>query len=289
MTTAQDSFAFLLLGLEPRTRESLLRSLEQIHEFEFRFSLAEIEDLDEDLLLTHEDGIILDEAALDDESLAEFVSRVQARMPGHCVLVIGSGMDSARRYQALEAGAKEVVDRDNLDHTSLLFVVRYVLQREKLLRELAASRERESQERELRKYFEQALSDRSSMVTARSFGLIPLKDSFPEYFRECLEEFGAIVEISMESKLFKAGYQAAERMTELAHKLVAVQAGPRDIVEMFTVFMDDKRSTITKQRFNAFMNEGKMVLLQLMGEVAGIYRNMSLGAWSSSQGNDGVN
>ena len=56
-----------------------------------------------------------------------------------------------------------------------------------------------------------------------------------------------------------------------------LKAGPRDVVEIHSTTLKRKSSQATPQKAQAYAEEGRLLVLELMGCLASYYRNFSTG------------
>ena len=69
----------------------------------------------------------------------------------------------------------------------------------------------------------------------------------------------------------------SEALRELADRLGAVRAGPRDVVDLHTVVLRQRLATATVEQAAAYGEEGRLLLLELMGDLVSYYRGYALG------------
>ncbi len=62
------------------------------------------------------------------------------------------------------------------------------------------------------------------------------------------------------------------RLQSLAEKIGFLKAGPRDIVEIHSLALKRKMADVPPQRARAFMEEGRLIVLELMGYLVSVYR-----------------
>ena len=68
----------------------------------------------------------------------------------------------------------------------------------------------------------------------------------------------------------------------MAEELGLLKAGPRDVVEIHSTALKEKRHKVTPQKAQAYAEEGRLMALQLMGHLVSYYRNYSLSRKASA-------
>ena len=143
----------------------------------------------------------------------------------------------------------------------------------------------EQLEKEIR-FLEQFAGSSSTTVTAQAFGLAPLREGFPAAFDELVQRYGDLMDLSLEQTAYKVEHNIPEQLTAIAEELGAFRTGPRDVVEIHRAALDKKTKEIPVQKAQAYIEEGRLMVLELMGYLVSYYRRLSLGArrLSASEG-----
>ena len=64
----------------------------------------------------------------------------------------------------------------------------------------------------------------------------------------------------------------------MGEQLGRLKAGPRDVVEIHTIALKDKgNNNVPHPKTQAFMEEGRLLVLELMGHLVSYYRNHLMG------------
>jgi len=147
-------------------------------------------------------------------------------------------------------------------------------QLESRVEELELSRQQQRQERELSSLEE--LTSAPASVTAHMFGLAPLRESAPDAFATLVQDYSQLIELALEERTFRVKHDIDDRVRLLAGRMTALKAGARDVVQLHTsalrVFMQDS----TPQKAQAVTEEGRLLVLQLMGNLVLTYRNLAV-------------
>ncbi len=138
------------------------------------------------------------------------------------------------------------------------------------------------QEREITALLELSGHSPSQAVIASSlFGMQPLHESAPIVFEEMLRLYGESIELALEQRAFKVKHDAAEGLRAIAERLGFLRAGPRDVVEIHSTVLQSKLKAVHMSKAQAYTEEGRLLVLELMGYLVSYYRNYSLGMSSN--------
>jgi PAS domain S-box-containing protein len=136
-----------------------------------------------------------------------------------------------------------------------------------------ASAERiEQLERELRS-LERLSASPSTAVTAQPLDVAPLRESMPDAFNELVKRYGELMNLALEQRAYKVEHNISEQLRSLAERLGLLRAGPRDIVEIHSNTLKGQTKVVTPQKAQAYVEEGRLMVLELMGYLASYYRN----------------
>lgn len=141
-------------------------------------------------------------------------------------------------------------------------------------------REREVQSRLTREIqiLEKLVAAKAKPVAARALGLKSLEESTPEIFAELLEEYTCLLVLALEEKVYQVEHHLTPRLQTLAGTLGALRAVPRDLVTLHTRALESKQEQVPAPKLSEYSQEGRLLLLELMGYLAVFYRSQSQGA-----------
>jgi response regulator RpfG family c-di-GMP phosphodiesterase len=113
-------------------------------------------------------------------------------------------------------------------------------------------------------------------LAAQSLGLTPLRESLPDLFDELVQHYGDLLDQALEQRVYKVNYQLAESLRALGDQLGFIKAGPRDVVQIHHDALLKKAANVTVSKARAYIEEGRMLMLELMGNLVSYYRNYTL-------------
>jgi PAS domain S-box-containing protein len=141
-----------------------------------------------------------------------------------------------------------------------------------------ASAERiEQLERELRS-LEKLAAHPSAAVAAQPFGKAPLRESLPDTFNELVQRYGVLMDFALEQRAHEAEHDISGELGSISERLGFLIAGPRDVVEIHSNALKGKTNAVTPQRAQTYVEEGRLMVLELMGYLVAFYRTYAAGA-----------
>jgi hypothetical protein len=114
-------------------------------------------------------------------------------------------------------------------------------------------------------------------ATAQSYGELPLREAAPEAYRALVEAYGALLDSALEARAYRVQPRAAEARRDLVERLGFFWARPRDVVEVHTSALAARTQTAASGKGAAYAEEGRIVLVEVLGGLVSHYRKLSLG------------
>ena len=135
-----------------------------------------------------------------------------------------------------------------------------------------ASAERiEQLERELRS-LERLSAPPSTAVSAQLHSVTPLRESVPDVFSDLVQHYGGLMDLALEQRAYKAEHDISGELRSISERLGLLRAGPRDAVEIHSHALKGKTKVVTTQKAQAYVEEGRLMVLELMGYLTAFYR-----------------
>lgn len=113
---------------------------------------------------------------------------------------------------------------------------------------------------------------------AQQFGQAPLRESVPDTFAELVRRYGDLMDLALDEQVFKVKHDIPQSLLSIAEQLFFLKAGPRDVVEIHTVALKRKTGKANPQKAKAMVEEGRLMVLELMGQLTSYYRKYSMGS-----------
>lgn len=232
--------------------------------------------IDKDLEYKNQFDVILLDLTLPDSEVLNTFTTIQAKAPVMPIVVLTGMEDEVLATKAMRSGAQDYLLKGQINSEILIRAVRYAIERKYLVRQLEEARQQEQQERELRSLTQFAAPPKTT-VTAEAFGKVPLHQSLPDTFTELVQLYKDFIDLALDQRTFKVDHNLSERLRAIAEQLGFLKAGPRDVVEIYNTALREKVRDQAPVRVQAYMDEARLMVLELMGHLVSFYRNYSLG------------
>jgi hypothetical protein len=114
-------------------------------------------------------------------------------------------------------------------------------------------------------------------ITAKHFGLEPLKEANPDFFTELVIQFDSLVDQSLEFQMYKENPTYVKGIRDLASDLGSLNVSPQDVIDIYLKALRIKSQKMVVKQFHYYSAEARLVVLELMGHLVSFYRNYSFG------------
>jgi PAS domain S-box-containing protein len=136
-------------------------------------------------------------------------------------------------------------------------------------------------EKELRHM--ERLCNEPATATAAAFGLKTVRQSSQELFNRMAARFAEIMELAIERKTYKVEHDISGELSGMADELGTCGASPRDVIEVYSAALKRKTMEAGQYRAQAYTEEGRVMVLELMGHLVSYYRTYSPGRAAARQ------
>ena len=126
----------------------------------------------------------------------------------------------------------------------------------------------------------------SKSTTASVYGLKPMREGTPDIFKRMVQQYALLLETALKEQIYKVEYDTRMKLHELAHELGLVKAGPRDIVDIHLESIDRMTKGFSQSRKGAYEEEGRFLLIELMGYLVSAYRTKAFGSQNTDLSED---
>lgn len=177
---------------------------------------------------------------------------------------------------ALQAGAQDCVSELEIEGAGFSQTVRYAIERSRFLVQRDVAHHQRNRDREFGAL--NAINSQHALtVTRRSFGLVPLQQSAPDEFQQLVERYGGLLDRALLGTSGRDYDQLDTELDAIANRLGLFGAGPRDAVDLHKAAMTDRLEAELARKNRAYIEEGRLLLIQLMGHLVSHYRRLSWG------------
>ncbi len=220
--------------------------------------------------------LILLDLSLPDQQGLQGLSKIRERAPRTPILVKGERDDENTAIKSFQLGADGYLQVQNLDSNLLIYQIRQAIERRQYITRIETQQQQKQQEQEF-KELEHLISSSVTSITARMFGVQAVRESVPDIFNEMVQTYGDLLDLALEQKAYKVEHNISERLRVLADKLGFLKASPRDIIDIHTTTLREKNQDVTLAKAQAYVSEGRLMVLELMGYLASFYRKYYIG------------
>ncbi|MFQ5914543.1 MAG: response regulator [Nitrospinota bacterium] len=240
------------------------------------FQLAHVPRLGNALTQIAEGGVdlILLDLGLPDGWGLDTLARMLEGAKGVPIVVLTETNNEGIGMKAVHAGAQDYLVKRELNAELLVRAIRYAVERHQLQERLW--QQHQQQQQEIR-FLEQLWRSRKSAVTAETFGLRPIREGAPDIFDELVKEYGELLDLALERRAYKVNDKVSEALPFIADRLGYLGAGPRDVIEIHAAAVKRKHNGAHPQKARAYIEEGRLVILELMGRLVLYYRRYFTG------------
>ncbi len=242
------------------------------------FKLTNVVSLSEAMeKLTHENfDVILLELMLPDSQGIDTLIKIKEK--ANCIPIVFQtlGDDEKVVVKAFQIGADGYLQKKNLDPNLLIYSIRLAIERKQYITKLETTQQQRKQEEEFQS-LELLANSIKTRITARMFGSEPLKDSMSDIFLELVNDYSKILELALEQQAYKVEHNLGEKLRKIADKLGFLKASPRDVVDIHTKALREKSKNVNSTRAQVYVDEGRLMVLELMGYLTSYYRKYYIG------------
>jgi DNA-binding response OmpR family regulator len=229
-----------------------------------------------------DDGIVWEEqdvAFVDlgaDDTGLDVIVAIRKSAPHLPLIAIERGGEETRAIEALKAGAQDCLSAAELQGPSLLRAIRYAIERSRFQARLDESHDYSYRQREMVDLATLA-GPASLKVTERSLGSGPVAQRAPDHFDILVLRYGEVLDRSLAKRGNAEVMTQEEELHEIADRLGVLRAGPRDVVDVHKAAVNARLDDVSERRNRAYIDEGRLLLVQLMGHLVSFYRSFAWG------------
>lgn len=278
VSTATNSATLHLLHIEDNPVDvKLVQSLlEETHTNDWEVvHVDRLEQAKEKLATDNFEVILLDLILPDSEGLDTLIGirEVSLNIP----VVIASGLDDENMcIDMLRHGAQDYLVKGNFNGDLLRRTLHHAFERSRLQSQLEEAQRRNKRENEYNT-MARFIKSRGTDITAEMYGRMPLCKQAPEQYQELVGLYSQLLDLRIDEQLYKGEKNSSQNLQALAEHLGLLRVGPRDVVDIHTKALEFETVGVSGMREDAYIEEGRLLLLELMGWLASYYRNYAMG------------
>lgn len=217
------------------------------------------------------DLVLLDLHLPDSEGIPTLV-QVNASVQGLPIVVLTGMADEDLGTELIRRGAQDYLVKGKLDSELLIRTIRYAIERNRLQMELDKARLLQQEERELRHLERFGCSPDTAPVFHLN-GEVPLREGFPGKFSGAVTKYSELLNLAVERRDFKVEHDITSNIREVAEDLGFCRCGPGDVIDLHLTAMAARNKGDTQAKLRADLEEGRFLLIELLGDLLSFYRN----------------
>lgn len=222
--------------------------------------------------------LVLLDLNLPDSSGLSTLALLRERWPDLPVVVLTDVSGEEHGISSVRMGAEDYLRKSEVQAPLLCRVIRHAVERH-----------------HLRHLLDEAKRNREVCLVARFACPLPvadiaqtdteagLREKQPEEFARLAHTYRELLERSVEEQIYRTPNLVSARVPELAVDLGRLRSGPRDVMELHMTALNEAMHGRSRPRSQALLEEGRILVLNLMGHLAGYYR---LGSRAAAGGRD---
>lgn len=208
------------------------------------------------------------------ESALKTIEKLRHKRPSALIVAIVENTDETFLGALLRAGARECLTRQRAIEPLIISVLKDAIEQVQTENATLKSQDLHSNEIEAL----HALYDPSRLYqTARYYGSSTLSDSNPQEFRSLLLAYDRLIDFSMEQQCVKSYGELDPELNRFIMHLGALNAAPRDVIDIHKTTLSAKLLRLTPRKSKACIEESRLLILKVMGELVRYYRALSWG------------
>lgn len=231
----------------------------------FDLTCAETLSSAKQILSTQQFEVILLDLVLPDSRNMDGLRELRTQSSNTPIIVQTALEDEVVAVKALELGACGYLPKVAGDRNLLLYAIRSAIERQQ---QLIEAEPKQNQEVDV---LENMIKNQTEPKQNDS-----LKQKMPDIFTELEQRYQKILDRFVEQKIYKVDYELSGEINIFIEQLGYLQATPRDLIELHTVILKHKQTSIGKDN-KIFIIEGRYLLLELMGKLVAYYRRYYIG------------
>lgn len=188
------------------------------------------------------------------------------------VVVLGRADDPDLTIDAIAAGAHDRVDINTATAAYLARTIRSAAERQRFVSALIGDLHGEAA---LRQQRAKELSPPLPLTVARRLGVPALRSAWPEEFGQCVEIYGELLDLTIEDSASNFLGSMGHKINNLASRMGARNAGPRDVVDVHRAALRAKLDAEPTRKVREYNEEGRLLILRLMGHLLSYYRSLT--------------
>lgn len=229
------------------------------------------------------DAVIYIEAVKGDGGIAQIVA-IRQRMPLTPLFVV-TRAEGVVHLDLVRAGADDLLPTGELASFKLARAILVGIERKR--------RESEAIGESRAAYLDDAAGDNAAVkeiadmvsvagekplpVTSKAYLAVDFSEQNPQKFEEFVQTYAKLIDDALDEASHRTTGSYRDALAAFADKIGMLNLGPRDIIDIHKEVIYRKTRNANRTKMQAYINEGRLLLVQLMGNVLTFYRSFFWG------------
>lgn len=114
-------------------------------------------------------------------------------------------------------------------------------------------------------------------VTSKAYSASDFSEHDPKRFEEFVQIYAKLIDDALDEAAHRTNTAYRDSLAVFADKIGMLNLGPRDIIDIHKEVISRKTRDANRTKMQAYISEGRLLLVQLMGNVLGFYRSFFWG------------
>lgn len=106
----------------------------------------------------------------------------------------------------------------------------------------------------------------------------PLREGHPEEYANLTAQCGQFLDLAIQQQKYRVEHDLSTELRKVGDRLGSLGAGPRDVIDLYGDALKARSAGVVAARARAYLDEGRLLVLELMGHLVSYYRDHSSGA-----------
>lgn len=221
------------------------------------------------------DVMLIDLQQLNPSISHDLIRRLHTIAPDTSIVLAGQPDDDAFALQMVEYGVQQFIRRDKVDGDVVQRALRHAVARTVIFQRFAHALSDREREAEMGHY--ERMGEATLSVSERLMGTAPLKDVVPDVFHDLMDRYKGLLDMAMEQQAYHVSHDLTTSIRDLAVDLGRLRAGPRDVIHIHSLALKESLKGALPERAQAILEESRVLVIELMGDLVQYYRNLSMG------------
>lgn len=216
--------------------------------------------------------VVLLDLSLPDGTKETTLAKARAISDSVAIIIFTGIDDEEFAMSCIKRGAQDYMVKADISPVVLSRTIHLAMARLEMQKETERNIQRMAEELQWVRHAIAPLSP----IAARAVDVRPLSEAAPGDYEELASEYAELLEMAVDERAFQVDHEVRQKRARLATRLGALGADANDIVNIHLRFIEDRSPQFKPQAKLAYINEGRVMMLGILGDLVGYYRRHAL-------------